>query len=141
MSIIDVLRKRVPGKSPETTEDSPPDSFPIERYDRLDGKTISLKLSSLSQEQLAIVEERERAHENRAPVLDKLRYLRQDEPLMGYDGLDSGTVKQALQGSNAATIRRVRDYERKFAHRPEILAETARLLVPLKGAGSSPSSP
>ena len=141
MSIIDVLRKRVSGKNPETTADDPPDSFPIERYDRLDAKTIALKLSSLSQEQLTIVEERERAHENRAPVLDKLRYLREDEPLTGYDRLDSGTVKQALHGSNAATIRRVRDYERKFAQRPEILAETARLLVSAKAAAASPSGP
>lgn len=139
MSIIDSLRKRGPGNEPETSDGGPTDSFPIERYNRLDAKTISLKLSSLSQEQLATVEEHERANENRAPVLDKLRYLRQEEPLEGYDRLESGAIKQALLGSNAATIRRVRDYERKFAHRPEILAETARLLVPANAAAGPPS--
>ena len=139
MGIIDALRSRVAGRDSETSEGGPPDSFPIDRYDRLDAKTISLKLSSLSQEQLAVVEERERAHENRAPVLDKLRYLREDEPLEGYDRLDSGAVKQALGGSDAATIRSVRDYERKFAHRPEVLAETARLLVPASKAAGPPA--
>ena len=139
MKIIDSLRNRVSSGDPEISEGGPPDSFPIERYDRLDAKTISLKLSSLSQEQLALVEERERAHENRAPVLDKLRYLREDEPLEGYDRLDSGDVKQALRDSDAATVRSVRDYERKFAHRPEVLAETARLLVPASKSSGSPA--
>jgi hypothetical protein len=130
MRIVDALRNRVAGSDSEASEGGPPDSFPIDRYDRLDAKTISLKLSSLTQEQLAVVEDRERAHENRAPVLDKLRYLREAEPLEGYDRLDSGAVKQALRGSDPATVRSVRDYERKFAHRPEVLAETARLLAP-----------
>jgi hypothetical protein len=122
-------------------DSGPAGSFPIDHYDRLDAKAISLKLSGLSQEQLALVEERERAHGNRAPVLDKLRYLRQQEPLEGYDRLDSRSVKEVLNGSDGTTIRAVRNYERKFAHRPEVLAETARLLLLTKSGAGRPASP
>lgn len=129
MKILDAFRSRASSKDSGPGEQGPPDSFPIDRYDRLDAKAVTLKLPGLSQEQLAVVEAHERAHDSRAPVLDKLRYLRQDEPMEGYDGLDSRAVKHALGTSDVKTIRSVRDYERKFGQRPDVLAETARLLV------------
>ena len=132
MKILDAIRSRASNDETGPGGDGPSDSFPIPRYDRLDAKAISLKLSGLSQEQLATVEEHERAHDDRAPVLDKLRYLRQDEPMEGYDRLDSREVKNALGSSDVKTIRSVRDYERKFAGRPDVMAETARLLVTAK---------
>jgi hypothetical protein len=137
MKILDALRNRGSGSDSQTRESGPPDSFPIDRYDRLDPSEINGKLSGLSQEQLTVVEEHERAHENREAVFGKLRYLREQEPMEGYDGLDSSAVKQALRSSDPATIRAVRDYERKFAHRPDVLAETARLLIPASKAQPS----
>jgi hypothetical protein len=128
MKILDSVRRRAASNHADTAESGADGSFPISRYDRLDAKKISEMLPGLSQEQLATVEEHERAHDARAPVLDRLRYLRQAEPFEGYDELPSPGVKQALGSADPSTIRTVRDYERKFAHRPEILAETARLL-------------
>src|SRR4051812_43171455 len=105
MKILDALRNRGPGNDFEPSHGASPDSFPIDRYDRLDPKEINGKLSGLSQEQLTIVDEHERAHENREAVFGKLRYLREQEPMEGYDGLDSGAVKQALHSSDPATVR------------------------------------
>ena len=70
----------------------------------------------------------ERAHKGRPSVLAKLRYLRQDEPLPGYDDLESKEVAKALEGADSETIKAVRDYERKFQRRHEVLKETARIL-------------
>ena len=137
MKILDVLRNRGPVNDFEPSDGASPESFPIERYDRLGSREINGKLSGLSQEQLTVVEEHERAHENREAVFGKLRYLREQEPMEGYDGLDSGAVKEALRSSDPATIRTVRDYERKFARRPDVLAETARLLIPASKAKPS----
>jgi hypothetical protein len=60
-------------------------------------------------------------------VFDKLRWLRQDEPLPGYDALSSGEVIAVLEQSDLAAIKRVRGYERKFRARREILDEVDRL--------------
>jgi len=60
-------------------------------------------------------------------VFDKLRWLRQKEPLPGYDALSSAEVMSALEKADVATIKRVRGYERKFAARREVLDEVTRL--------------
>jgi hypothetical protein len=60
-------------------------------------------------------------------VFDKLRWLRQDEPLPGYDALTSGEVLAALEEADVAAIKRVRGYERKFRARREVLDEVDRL--------------
>jgi protein tyrosine phosphatase (PTP) superfamily phosphohydrolase (DUF442 family) len=60
-------------------------------------------------------------------VLDKLRYMRQREPLPGYDALSVKQVVAALQDADLATIKKVRGYERKFANRPDVVDEAVRL--------------
>ena len=60
-------------------------------------------------------------------VFDKLRWLRQDEPLPGYDALSSEEVVAALEKADLATIKRVRGYERKFAGRRLVLDEVTRM--------------
>ena len=104
------------------------EELPISGYDRLEEKEIAGQLSQLSQVELATVETYERAHEGRPVVLDKLRYMRGGEPLAGYDALTTEQIAQALAGADAATVKAVRDYERKFQHRQSVLDETARVL-------------
>ena len=74
-----------------TTDNAPPgpphQQLPIARYDHLTTKQISSELSGLSQIELGELEAYERAHSDRKPVLDKLRYMRSPEPLPGYDTL------------------------------------------------------
>ena len=60
-------------------------------------------------------------------MLDKLRYLRGNEPLPGYDALDAGQVSAALEGADLHTLSLVREYEMKFRHRDEVLKELARV--------------
>ena len=137
MKILERLRN-----SPSSTEAAEPGAsqadasgpFPIEGYDRLDAKKIAERLHELSQVDLATVETYERSHENRPAVLAKLHYMRTDEPVAGYDDLTVEEITKVLADGDAQTVKAVRDYERKFAQRPQVLKEAARVLP------SSPAS-
>jgi hypothetical protein len=100
---------------------------PVSGYDGLKTKEVVASLSDHSQVELAEIEGYERDHENRRVVFDKLRWMRQDEPLPGYDALSSEEVVAALEKADLATIKRVRGYERKFAGRRLVLDEVTRL--------------
>jgi hypothetical protein len=100
---------------------------PVSGYDSLKTKEVVASLSSRSQVELARIESYEHTHEDRLSVFDKLRWLRQDEPLPGYDALGSEEVMAALDKADFAAIKRVRGYERKFRARREVLDEVDRL--------------
>ena len=70
----------------------------------------------------------ERSHADRPEVLAKLRYMRTTEPLAGYDTLSPEAIAVALADADSETVKNVRDYERKFRRRPEVMDETARVL-------------
>ena len=72
-------------------------------------------------------------------MLDKLRYMRQREPLPGYDALSVEEIVSALEEADLATISKVRGYERKFANRPDVLEEVARVYH--RRQASRPASP
>ena len=103
-------------------------AVPIPGYDRLSGKEVGDRLSQLSQAELATVETYERAHGDRPAVLNRLRYMRDTEPLPGYDTLTPEQIAEALAGADAKAVKAVRDYERKFQHRRSVLDEAARVL-------------
>ena len=132
MKILEALRKRRSGGSerdtPAAAGSAGEDRLPISDYDRLGDKEVGDRLSQLSQVELATVETYERAHGNRPAVLEKLRYMQGTEPLPGYDTLTTEQIAEALAGADAETVRAVRDYERKFAHRQSVLNEAARVL-------------
>jgi hypothetical protein len=100
---------------------------PFAGYDRLNARQAKDALSNHSQVELEAVETYERSHEGRAAVLDKLRYLRGNEPFEGYDAQSVEEIVAALEGADMATLKRVRGYERKFANRPPVLDEVARV--------------
>jgi hypothetical protein len=133
MKFLERLRKRSPrgeAGDPGSAEASSADEhqLPIPDYDRLDDKEVGARLPQLSQVELAAVETYERSHKDRPEVLNKLRYMRTSEPLSGYDALSPEEIAKALAGADAETVRAVRDYERKFRHRPQVLEEAARVL-------------
>ena len=100
--------------------------LPFAGYDRLDDRQVVDGLSDHSQIELEEVESYERSHRDRQRVLDKLRYMRQREPLPGYDALNVEEIVAALEDADLATISKVRGYERKFANRGR-LEEVARV--------------
>ena len=100
---------------------------PVAGYDKLSTKDLIASLSGHSQVELAKIEAHERENENRVPVFDKLRWLRQKEPLPGYDALSVDEVVAALQKADLAVLKRVRGYERKFNARKDVLMEVDRL--------------
>ena len=115
---------------------------PVAGYDSLKTKEVIASLSSHSQVELAEIERYERAHEDREAVSDKLRWLRHDEPLPGYDALNVDDVIAALDKADLAALKRVRGYERKFGARRDVLDEVDRLhrerRVPLASRDASP---
>jgi hypothetical protein len=101
--------------------------LPFADYDRLNDRQVVHGLSEHSQIELEAVESYEQSHQNREPVLDKLRWMRGREPLPGYDALDVDEIVAMLGDADVATIKRVRAYERKFANRPAVLDEVVRV--------------
>jgi hypothetical protein len=131
MKLFNRLSKRSPDEAPTATgEDSQPtgDDLPIPGYDRMKEREIVVHLRELSQVELEAVERYERSHEDRAAVLDKLRYMRSPEPVEGYDTLTANEVAEALDGADGQSVKAIRDYERKFQHRRQVLDEAARVL-------------
>ena len=108
--------------------DTSAEGLAIGSYDRQSPDHINEQLPRLSQIELTAVDEHERANRARPEVLNKLRYMRQPEPVEGYDALEAREVKAMLAGADGQTVRAVRDYERKFRNRPDVRAEAARLL-------------
>jgi hypothetical protein len=133
MSIIDRLRNGSASNGTEEVSSQEPSSgdeheLPIAGYDRLDDRAVRDRLSELTQVELEGVETYERAHADRAVVLDKLRYMRSSEPLPDYDTLEVEQIVQALEGADGQTLKAVRDYERKFGRRSGVTAEIERAL-------------
>jgi hypothetical protein len=137
MRLPAMLRKRFASPPAAEGEPSAPrsdgdDSLPIPDYEQLSTKEITDRLHLLTQVELGVIEDHERSHRERAAVLTKLGWMREDEPLPGYDQLEAGKVVLMLADADAETIRTIRDYERKFQHRREISEAVARLLPKAK---------
>ena len=101
--------------------------LPFAGYDRLDARHVNDRLSDHSQIELGAVESYERSHKARDAVLNKLRYLRGNEPFPGYDAMTVEEIMAALKEADLATIKKVRGYERKFANRSQVLNEAVRV--------------
>jgi len=94
---------------------------PFQGYDKIDSRKLMASFNSYSQAQLDSIDEYERANQNREEVLNKLRFMRGAQPLEGYDDLAAEQVIASLDGADIGTIKRIRDYERKFANRKEVI--------------------
>jgi hypothetical protein len=110
---------------------------PIAGYDRLDARHVVAQLARHSQQELATIETYERSHGDRPEVLHKLRYLRGREPLPGYDTLEVEQISTALDGADLDTAKRVREYERKFKRRANVLDAVTRTCAARQSTPSS----
>ena len=135
MKILDSLRNR--GSRADTDTGPEADRLPIARYDRLKPPAVTEQLHRLSQTELETIEGHERSHQDRSEVLDKLRYLRGDEPLPEYDRLDAHAIAAALKSADLQTLTLVREYELKFHRRDDVLHELARVRRERKAASES----
>lgn len=132
MKILEHLanRRHETTADPSRTEQAPSGEaeLPIAGYDGLDPKQIRVQLSALSQVELAAIEDHEVSHQARAKVLNRLRWLKGSEPVPGYDALETKAIVTALSSADAATLKAVRDYERRHRDRHEIRTEVDRVL-------------
>jgi len=121
------------GRDAATGTDLPQENaLAIPRYERLAVWKLLRRLPELSQTEMAAVETYERAHGQRVAVLEKLRYLRGDEPLVGYDAMSPDEISAALKDADLASIDRVRFYERRLRNRVGVLADIERVRVPFR---------
>jgi hypothetical protein len=134
MTILTAIRDRFSTREPSGLQSDDAQGepgaeapLPFAGYDRLDDRQVVEGLSDHSQIELEAVESFERSHQNRVPVLDKLRYMRGSEPLPGYDALSVEEIVTALDDADLAAIKKVRGYERKFANRRDVLEEVVRV--------------
>jgi hypothetical protein len=97
------------------------DTVPIQGYDRLDFRPLVSELRQRSQEELTQIDVYEREHQERSPVLEKLRYLRGPEPLEHYDALDVDEILAAAADADRRRLGNVRSYETRMRERPEVL--------------------
>lgn len=129
MTILSGLRDRLRGSDAASGHngEGPGEKAaqPFADYDGLDSREVMDSLSQHSQVELDATEDYERSHKNREQVLDKLRYMRGNEPFGGYDELETAEIVSALADADMATIKKVRGYERKFANRPVVLDAVA----------------
>ena len=123
------------------TDQSDGGSQPFDGYDRLKPREVKKDFSSRTQDELEGIERYERANKKRPAILDKLRFMRGRQPLPGYDQLSPEEIGGELEGADIATIKAVRDYEKKFANRPEVLEETARVHRLTRGNAPLPDAP
>jgi hypothetical protein len=132
MTLTERLRlrsRRGPAADTTSPVSSPGEgALPIAGYDDLHEKQVIAQFRELSQVELAEIEAYERAHRNRRPVLDKLRYMRSPEPLPGYDAMKPTEVVQLIEAADTARIRAIRDYEGKFRRRHQVMSAAAQAL-------------
>ena len=117
-----------PSEADIAVDDHDQDGLPIAHFDKLKGKDLTDRFRELTQAQLGELEEHERSHGKRSDVLAKLRYLRTSEPLPDYDRLETAEIASGLEGADAETVKAVRDYERRFRRRHDVLQVTERVL-------------
>jgi hypothetical protein len=141
MRLLDSLRRRRSDRDAAHTGSEPPsagdEGEPIAGYDRLKADRVTEDLHRHSQTELASIEDYERSHKDRPEVLDKLRYLRGNEPLPEYDALDAKEICAALEGADLETLTLVREYEMKFHRREDVLDELARVRRQRKTSGQA----
>ena len=127
------LFNRWRGRDAATGTDLPQENaLAIPRYERLAVWKLLRRLPELSQTEMAAVESSERANGQREVVLQKLNYLRGDEPLVGYDALSPDEIATALHDADRSSIDRVRFYERRLRNRVGVLADIERVRVPFR---------
>lgn len=137
MSILDRLNKRPATDDASDAEGTPGNGeLAIAGYDRLAEKEIARQLTGLSQAELEAILAYETEHKARPVVLDKLKYVRNAEPMPDYDTLEPDQILKALEGANGQTIRAVRDYERKSRRRSAVTNGLAEILPHAQASSS-----
>jgi hypothetical protein len=115
------------------------DVVPIEGYDGLDITELFAELRMCSQADLTQVEAYERSHEDRRPVIDKLRYLRGREPVPGYDEMTPDQILERYADAEIPVLHDARGYEQKMRHRADVLEGFGDLRRARRAGDGSPA--
>jgi hypothetical protein len=128
MNLLKAIRSRRPDGGDSTQPALDENQTMVDRYAGLGERDAVAELGHLNQAELTAVESYERSNRDRSAVHNKLRYLRQEEPVPGYDALETPDVIAALGAMDTATLKAVREYERKMQDRATVLKELSHAL-------------
>ncbi|OAH13673.1 hypothetical protein [Streptomyces jeddahensis] len=97
------------------------DDLPISDYGQLTVSDITQRLRTLPQDELTVVEGYERAHANRAGVLNAIERLRGDQPWPDYDTMSLDQIHRRLKTADSALALQTLDYERRHRQRKSVI--------------------
>jgi hypothetical protein len=96
------------------------EDLPIPGFGRFTISDITTRLRTLSQSDLTVIEGYERAHANRAGVLNAIEGLRGNQPWPAYDTMTPEQIKARLRTAEPLLAREVLDYEQRHQERPAV---------------------
>ena len=115
-------------KLPRVAAPKSASELPIASYNSLTANEILTELRGLTQTDLAKVYKFEKAHENRATVLDAIDGKLQVLPIATYDALTVDEIAKRLEGLDEGDLKTLRRYEADTKNRTTILEKIDALI-------------
>lgn len=106
------------------------EDLPVSGYEQLSIADVTGQLRMLSQADLTVIEDYERAHTNRPEILDAIERLRGNEPWPVYDEMTTEQIRARLHSADPALARQVLEYEGGHRRRTAVIT-AAEARIPL----------
>ncbi|MGP4043888.1 hypothetical protein [Streptomyces sp. 2A115] len=97
------------------------ENLPISGYEQLSITDITGQLRRLSQADLTVIEDYERAHAERPEILNAVERLRGSEPWPVYDDMTTEQIRARLHSADPAVAGQVLEYERGHRRRSAVI--------------------
>lgn len=120
--------KTSPSKLPRAAAPRTAGELPIERYASLTAEEIVSRLAGLTQTDLARVYKYEKAHENRATILDAVDSKLVDLPIPSYDTLTAEEIAKRLEKLEESELKAIKRYEAATKMRATVIERIDSLL-------------
>lgn len=108
-------------KLPRVTAPRTTGELPIASYGKLTAEEIAQRLTGLTQTELAKVYKYEKAHENRATILNSVEGKLVDLPIPTYDALTVDEITRRLESLNDSELRTIKSYESGTKRRATVI--------------------
>ena len=102
--------------------------LPIASYNSLTASEVVTELRGLTQTQLAKVYKFEKAHENRATILEAIDAKLTPLPIASYDALTVDEIVDRLEGMSESALRALRRYELDTKNRSTVIEKIDSLI-------------
>jgi hypothetical protein len=120
---------QVAPKLPRVAAPKTASELPISGYNSLTASEITPRLKGLTQTELAKVYKWEKAHEDRATVLESIDSKLVSLPIPTYDGLNVDEINGRLEGLSSDDLKTIRRYELDTKNRVSVIDKIDTLLA------------